>query len=64
MADLDRFDRIWLQALRGPLSWWARPLVVPDDVHESLLHSRWVYTWKRMGDFLSRHLWNRGRTAQ
>lgn len=32
MADLDRFDRIWLQALRGPLSWWARPLVVPDDV--------------------------------
>src|SRR5690606_23503407 len=39
-------------------------IVVPDDVHESLLHSRWVYTWKRMGDFLSRHLWNRGRTAQ
>ncbi|HEX6135587.1 MAG TPA: prolyl oligopeptidase family serine peptidase, partial [Longimicrobiales bacterium] len=27
-------------------------IVVPDDVHESLLHSRWIYTWNRMGDFL------------
>lgn len=32
MADLDRFDRVWLQALRGPLSWWARPHVLPEDV--------------------------------
>jgi dipeptidyl aminopeptidase/acylaminoacyl peptidase len=31
-------------------------IVIPDDVHESLLHSRWIYTWKRMGEFLERHL--------
>jgi dipeptidyl-peptidase 4 len=29
-------------------------VVVPDDVHESLLHSRWIHTWERMGDFLRR----------
>ncbi|HSK18684.1 MAG TPA: prolyl oligopeptidase family serine peptidase [Longimicrobiales bacterium] len=39
-------------------------IVVPDDVHESLLHSRWIYTWNRMGDFLRRHVWNRGVAAQ
>lgn len=31
-------------------------IVIPDDVHESLLHSRWIYTWKRMGEFLAKHL--------
>ncbi|HEX2166002.1 MAG TPA: prolyl oligopeptidase family serine peptidase [Longimicrobiales bacterium] len=39
-------------------------IVVPDDVHESLLHSRWIYTWNRMGDFLRRHVWNRASAAQ
>jgi dipeptidyl-peptidase-4 len=39
-------------------------IVVPDDVHESLLHSRWIYTWNRMGDFLKRHVWQRGAAAQ
>jgi dipeptidyl-peptidase 4 len=29
-------------------------IVIPDDVHESLLHSRWMYTWNRMSDFLKR----------
>jgi len=29
-------------------------IVIPDDTHESMLHSRWVYTWNRMGDFLRR----------
>ncbi len=32
MADLNRLDRIWLQVLRGPLSWWARPHVLPEDI--------------------------------
>ncbi|CAN5859794.1 S9 family peptidase [soil metagenome] len=34
-------------------------IVVPDDVHESLLHSRWIYTWKQMSDFLQRFVWDR-----
>ena len=32
--------------------------VIPDDVHESLIHSRWVGTFGRMGDFLKRFVWN------
>ena len=39
-------------------------IVIPDDVHESLLHSRWIHTWDRMGDFLKRHVWRRGAAAQ
>ncbi|MGH7461109.1 MAG: S9 family peptidase [Longimicrobiales bacterium] len=38
-------------------------IIIPDDVHESMLHSRWVYTWNRMGDFLKRFVWNRDVTA-
>jgi dipeptidyl aminopeptidase/acylaminoacyl peptidase len=32
-------------------------IVFPDDVHESLLHSRWIYTLGRMATFLHRFLW-------
>jgi dipeptidyl-peptidase 4 len=38
-------------------------IVVPDDVHESLLHSRWVYTWDSMGDFLRRFVRERSVPA-
>ncbi|HTS77171.1 MAG TPA: prolyl oligopeptidase family serine peptidase [Bryobacteraceae bacterium] len=31
-------------------------IVFPDDVHESLLHSRWLYTLGRMDTFLHRFL--------
>ena len=31
-------------------------IVFPDDVHDSLLHSRWVYTFERMEKFLKKHL--------
>jgi dipeptidyl aminopeptidase/acylaminoacyl peptidase len=34
-------------------------LVIPDDLHESMIHSRWVYTWNRMSDFLHRFVWNK-----
>lgn len=34
-------------------------IVVPDDVHESLIHKNWVYTFGRMGDFLKRFVWNK-----
>jgi dipeptidyl-peptidase-4 len=33
-------------------------IVFPDDVHESLLHSRWMYTLGRMETFLHRFLWD------
>jgi dipeptidyl-peptidase-4 len=29
-------------------------IVFPDDVHDSLLYSRWIYTFERMDDFLRR----------
>jgi dipeptidyl aminopeptidase/acylaminoacyl peptidase len=34
-------------------------IVIPDDTHESMLHSRWLYTWDRMGDFLRRFVWEK-----
>ena len=33
-------------------------IVFPDDVHESLLHSRWMYTLGRMDTFLHKFLWD------
>ena len=38
-------------------------IVFPDDVHESLLHSRWIYTLGRMETFLHKHLWEMPATA-
>lgn len=34
-------------------------LVIPDEPHESLLHSRWIDTWEQIGDFLHRYVWER-----
>jgi dipeptidyl aminopeptidase/acylaminoacyl peptidase len=31
-------------------------IVFPDDTHESMLHSRWMYTLERMETFLKKHL--------
>ncbi len=36
-------------------------IVFPDDVHESLIHSRWLYTFDRMEQFLDRFVRNVGR---
>ncbi len=33
--------------------------VIPDDVHESLIHKRWLGTFARMGDFLKRFVWEK-----
>jgi len=38
-------------------------IVFPDDVHESLLHSRWLYTLGRMETFLHKFLWELPVTA-
>lgn len=34
-------------------------MVVPDDLHESMIHENWVITFNRMGDFFKRFVWNR-----
>ena len=34
-------------------------IVIPDDTHESMLHSRWITTWERMDDFLRRFVWEK-----
>jgi dipeptidyl aminopeptidase/acylaminoacyl peptidase len=34
-------------------------MVIPDDLHESMIHSRWLDTWERMGAFLRRFVWDR-----
>jgi dipeptidyl-peptidase-4 len=31
-------------------------IVFPDDVHDSLVFSRWVYTFERMDQFLKKHM--------
>ncbi len=33
--------------------------VIPDDVHESLIHSRWIDIFGRSGDFLHRFVWEK-----
>ncbi len=38
-------------------------VVFPDDVHESLLHSRWIYTLGRMETFLHKYLWEKTLSA-
>ena len=34
-------------------------IVIPDDTHESMLHSRWLYTWERIGEFLRKFVWEK-----
>ena len=31
-------------------------IVYPDDVHDTLIHSRWIYTFERMDQFLKKYL--------
>ena len=36
-------------------------IVFPDDVHDSLLYKRWIYTFDRTGEFLNRFIGNAAR---
>jgi dipeptidyl aminopeptidase/acylaminoacyl peptidase len=36
--------------------------VTPDDVHESLIHSRWIDIFSRSSDFLHRFVWEKQAT--
>jgi len=38
-------------------------IVVPDDLHESMLHSTWIETFDRMGVFLKRFVWETQKAA-
>jgi dipeptidyl aminopeptidase/acylaminoacyl peptidase len=33
--------------------------IIPDDLHESMIHSRWVDTWDRMGAFFHDYVWEK-----
>jgi dipeptidyl aminopeptidase/acylaminoacyl peptidase len=33
--------------------------VIPDDTHESLIHSRWIDIWNHSTDFLKRFVWEK-----
>ena len=37
--------------------------VVPDDLHESMFHHKWIATFGRMGDFIKRFVWNKETAA-
>jgi len=38
-------------------------IVFPDDVHDSLLYKRWVYTFERASEFIGRHIGPRRQTT-
>jgi dipeptidyl aminopeptidase/acylaminoacyl peptidase len=38
-------------------------MVFPDDLHESMIHSYWIDTWERVGDFLRRFVWEKRSAA-
>jgi hypothetical protein len=33
--------------------------VIPDDLHESMIHGVWLDTWTRIGKFLQRFVWEK-----
>ncbi|MFN8583132.1 MAG: prolyl oligopeptidase family serine peptidase [Gemmatimonadaceae bacterium] len=37
--------------------------VIPDDLHESMVHSRWIDTWTQIGGFLKRFVWDKSSAA-
>ena len=34
-------------------------MVIPDDLHESMIHGVWLDTWDRIGKFLHRFVWEK-----
>ena len=38
-------------------------IVVPDDLHESMLHKNWIATFDKMGVFLKRFVWEKQTAA-
>ena len=34
-------------------------MVIPDDLHESMIHGLWLDTWTRIGNFLHRFVWEK-----
>jgi dipeptidyl aminopeptidase/acylaminoacyl peptidase len=37
--------------------------VIPDDLHESMLHKNWIDTFDRMGTFLHKFVWEKQKPA-
>jgi dipeptidyl aminopeptidase/acylaminoacyl peptidase len=38
-------------------------MVIPDDLHESMLHGIWIDTWTRIGGFLKKYVWEKQSAA-
>jgi dipeptidyl-peptidase 4 len=38
-------------------------IVFPDDVHDSLIYRRWIYTFDRLGEFIGRYIGARAATT-
>lgn len=38
-------------------------MVIPDDLHESMIHGLWLDTWTRIGKFLHRFVWEKQTAA-
>jgi dipeptidyl aminopeptidase/acylaminoacyl peptidase len=38
-------------------------MVIPDDLHESMIHGLWLDTWDRIGKFLHRFVWEKQAAA-
>ncbi len=38
-------------------------MVIPDDLHESMIHGLWLDTWDRIGKFLHRFVWEKQTAA-
>jgi dipeptidyl aminopeptidase/acylaminoacyl peptidase len=57
--NVDFSQMVGLVDLLRPRNVYYELTVIPDDVHESLVHSRWVDIFTREGAFLHRFVWDR-----
>jgi len=57
--NVDFSQMIGLVDLLRPRNVYYELTVIPDDVHESLVHSRWVDIFTREGAFLHRFVWDK-----
>ena len=61
--NVDFAQTVGLVALLRARNVYHELMVVPDDLHESMIHENWVITFNRMGDFFKRFVWNRENPA-
>jgi dipeptidyl aminopeptidase/acylaminoacyl peptidase len=57
--NVDFSQTVGLVALLRARNIYHELIVTPDDVHESLIHSRWIDIFGRSSDFLHRLVWEK-----